>query len=86
MEIVAENTEHGIKRTIDFQGARLPDGRMIQEILDENENFKRELTELNKKTSILSKVIPWKAVRDIIEIIMFIFGIIGIIQLILLIF
>ena len=86
MEIIAEITEHGIKRTIDFQGARLPDGRMIQEILDENEKFKKELTDLNEKSSILSKFIPWKPVRDVVEIIMFVFGILGILQLILLIF
>jgi len=86
MEIVAVVTEHGVERTVDFQGARLPDGRVIQEILDENIRFKTELKELEEKSSILAKIIPWKSVRDIVEIILLIFGIIGIIQLLLLFF
>jgi hypothetical protein len=84
MKIVAKITEKGIDRTIDFQGARLPDGREIQEILNENERFKKEITDLYEKSSLLSKIIPWKHVRDGVEIIMFVFGIIGIIQMILL--
>lgn len=86
MKSVVKITDHGVERTIDFQGARLPDGREIQGILNENEEFKREIAELSEKSSILSKIIPWKSIRDGVEIIMFVFGIIGIIQLILLIF
>ena len=79
MRIDVEVTDHGVSRTVDFQGARLPDGRVIQEVLNENERFKKEIAELNEKASILSKILPWKPVRDGVEIIMFIFGVIGII-------
>jgi len=79
MRIDVEVTDRGVSRTVDFQGARLPDGRIIQEILDENERFKREIKELNEKASFLSKILPWKTVRDGVEGIMFMFGILGII-------
>jgi hypothetical protein len=87
MKIQATVTDQGIKREIDFQGATLPDGRPIQGILDENEQFKKDISnlekELEEKSSIFSKIIPWKWARNILEIIMFVFGIAGIITLLL---
>ena len=72
-------------RKIDFQGARLPDGRSIDDVLNENELLKKELIdvqrEIKDKSSIISSLIPWKWIRDVIEIILLIFGIIGIIVL-----
>lgn len=83
MKISATITDQGIKREIDFQGATLPDGRSIQDILDENEKLKNSVSTLKKevedKSSIFSKIIPWKLVRYALEIIMFGFGLIGII-------
>lgn len=86
MQIKATVTNEGVKREIDFQGATLPDGRSIQGILNENEQFKKNISTLEKdleeKSSIFSKIIPWKWLRDALEIIMFVFGIIGIITLV----
>ena len=36
------------KRTVDFMGARLPDGRSIEEILNENEKIKAKIRELKE--------------------------------------
>jgi hypothetical protein len=87
MKISAILTPEGIKREIDFQWATLPDGRSIQQILNENEILKKDIInlefEVKQKSSILSKFFPWKLIRDIIEIILIISGIIGIIQIIL---
>ena len=78
-------TNEGPKREIDFEGATLPDGRQIQSILDENEKFKQDITNLMEKTSILSRLIPSKRIRDPLEIILLIFAILGIVDILLII-
>lgn len=76
-------TDKGVERTIDFQGACLPDGRSIDGILNENEKLKQEIIELKEKSSLLSKLFPRKKIRTIIEAILLIFAILGIINIIL---
>ncbi len=81
MKITAKMTAQGLERTIDFRGAKLPDGRAIEAVLNENESLKQAVKKLEKASSILSKIIPWKGVRDIAEVILLAFGIIGAIAL-----
>jgi len=75
-----------IKRTIDFEGAELPNGRSIDEILVENDSLKNEVKklklEIENSSSILIKIIPNKKIRIAVEIILTIGTVIGIIQLI----
>ena len=85
MKISVTKTNNGIKREIDFQGAKLPNGLSIEDTLKENEKLKSDISHLEKevedKSSIFAKIIPWKPSRDILEILMFVLGIIGIVVL-----
>jgi predicted RNase H-like nuclease (RuvC/YqgF family) len=60
----------------------------ISTLEDEKEKLKDDIEslehEVKDKSSIFAKIIPWKSVRNILEIIMFIFGIFGIMGIILL--
>jgi len=75
-----------IERKIDFEEAKLPNGRSINEILKENNDLNRELDNLKKEIahnlSILNKIIPNRKLRIVVEIILLIMSLIGIIQLI----
>lgn len=72
-------------RKIDFQGATLPNGKNVDEILNENENLKKNVTKLEKQiketSSILVRIIPNDKLRSIIEIILIIGTIWGIVVL-----
>ena len=81
MKITGKMTDKGFEREIDFRGSKLPDGRSIEGILNENEKLKKDISNLKKSSSILSKIIPWKTARDVIEILLLFFGIIGIVQI-----
>ena len=69
MKITTKITNNGIKREVNFQGATLPNGRSIDGILNENEKLKQDVDELKRASSILTKIIPNKKIRDIVEII-----------------
>ena len=83
-------TSNGTKTEIDFQGANLPDGRPIEEILNENEKLKTDLSklkiDLQESSSILTKWIPSRKIRIIVEIILIFATIVGFIQLLFLLF
>ncbi len=85
MKITARMTKDGVEREIDFQGAALPDGRKIEDILNENEQLKCNVNNLSKKlketSSILTVLVPNRIVRMVIEVILIIAGIIGIFML-----
>lgn len=81
MKITAKMTAKGLERTIDFRGSKLPDGRAIEEVLNENESLKLAVKKLEESSSILSKIIPWKGIRDFTEVVLLAFGIIGLIAL-----
>jgi hypothetical protein len=85
MEFITKITDQGIERTVDFQGAKSLNGVDIQKALNKNVSLKNEVQELRKelikKSSILSKIIPWKLLRDFIEIALLIFGVVGIFTL-----
>jgi len=72
-------------RKIDFQGALLPNGRSVDEILSENEVLKKNVIDLKKEvkesSSILTIIIPNKKIRDIVEVIFIIGTIWGVIVL-----
>lgn len=74
-----------LKREIDFQGARLPDGRSIQDIMDENGVLKEKVSILQKKinetASILVRLIPNRTIRSFVEVVSIIGTIIGIVLL-----
>ena len=74
-----------IERKVDFEGASLPDGRNIDDVLNENKSLKKNVVELEEKveksSSFLTKLIRNKNIRDIIEIILFVSGIWGIMTL-----
>ena len=75
-----------IERKIDFEGAKLPNGRSVDEILKENDDLNREINNLKKEvkynSSILNKIIPNRKARTVVEIILLIMSSIGFIQLI----
>ncbi len=85
MKIEAKITNKGIERKIDFQGATLPDGRSIDEVLNENKKLNEDINKLDKylkdTSSILTKWIPNKKIRILVEIILMLGTIIGITQL-----
>jgi len=74
-----------VERNVDFEGATLPNGRNIDEVLNENETLKKDIIDLEKEvkesSSILARVIPGKKLRDLVEIILIIGTIWGIIVL-----
>jgi len=63
-----------ITRGIDLREATLPDGRSIQGILDENQSIKAEIVDVKGKldhtSSILTKFIPNKTIRNIVEVLL----------------
>lgn len=79
-------TSNGRKTEIDFQGATLPDGRLIEGVLSENEKLKKDINSFKKevkdKSSILTILIRNRLLRIIIELILIIGTILGIILLI----
>lgn len=85
MKITTNITNNGVKRQVDFQGATLPDGRSIEGILNENERLKEDIkgleNNLKESSSILTKLVPNKKIRDIVEVVLIISTIIGIILL-----
>jgi len=85
MKITARMTDNGIQREVDFQGAKLPDGRRIDDVLNENKGLKENVAKLTKNlkegSSILTTLIPNRVLRIIIEAILIIGTIIGIILL-----
>ena len=96
-EIMAKGDSPEWDRMIERTGGRttpqiLIDGEAIggytelaamnaQGILDENEKSRKDIKELYEKSSIFAKIIPYKWVRNILEIILFVFGIWGFISL-----
>ncbi|MFA5232149.1 MAG: hypothetical protein WC410_00480 [Candidatus Paceibacterota bacterium] len=75
-----------VETVIDFEGARLPNGIIIDEVLEENNTLKREVnrlkTEIENSSSILVRIIPNKTIRIIVETGLIVGTLIGIIQLI----
>lgn len=86
MKIETIISDKGVERRIDFQGATLPNGRSIEVILNENEKLKKDVfnleKDLQKSSSILTKWIPNRKIRIIVEVILILGTIIGIIQII----
>ncbi len=85
MKITGRLTEDGMKSEIDFQGATLPNGRKIEDILNENEKLNHKVNDLSKRlketSSILTMLIPNKFIRMVVEVILIISGVLGIIML-----
>lgn len=86
MKIEASIGPNGqLVRKIDFRGALLPDGRNIDDILNENEVLKKNVIDLKKEvkesSSILTRIIPNKKIRDVVEVIFIIGTILGVIVL-----
>ncbi|GEM_PF-2688706 len=75
-----------MKTEINFQGATLPNGRNIDEILNENESLKENVTDLKKQveetSSILIYFFPNRKIRSIIEVALILGTIWGIVVLI----
>lgn len=72
-------------REIDFQGAKLPDGRSIDQVLQENESLTANVKELQKEVcetlSILVRLIPNRIIRSIVEAVLILGTAIGIIMM-----
>ncbi len=51
-------TSNGKKTEINFQGATLPDGRSIEDILGENEKFKQDIGSLKEEVKEKSSRTP----------------------------
>lgn len=85
MESIVEFDGKNEKRTVNFMGAKLPDGTDIAETLRENQKLKKELKDLEtkalKERALLSVLIPNKKIRDVVELALIIMGILGIITL-----
>jgi hypothetical protein len=85
MKITAKITSNGVKREVDFQGATLPDGRSIEDILNENERLKKDIKRLEKinreTSSVLTILIPKRTIRIIVEIVLVLATVLGIIFL-----
>jgi len=75
-------TRNNLGTKIDFERATLPDGRVIDDVLRENNELEKKIEELEKKnkemSSMLVTLIPNKSVRNIVEVILIIGTIIGI--------
>ena len=74
-----------IHREIDFQGAILPDGRNIDQVLKENEDLKKNVkelqTEVYEASSILVRLISNRIIRSAVESILIFGTVIGIAML-----
>ena len=86
MKISAAVGQDGkIERHVDFEGALLPDGRSIDEVLTENKTLKEKVdtlqSKLNDTSSILVYLIPNKTVRIIVEIALIVLTVIGVIAI-----
>ena len=85
MKITGRMTQNGMKSEIDFQGATLPDGRKIEDILNENEELNRKVNSLSKRlketSSILTILLPNRFVRMVVEVILIVTGVLGIFML-----
>jgi hypothetical protein len=86
MKISATVGQDGkMERSVDFEGALLPDGRSIDEVLTENKTLKEKVdtlqSKLNDTSSILVYLIPNKTVRIVVEITLIVLTVIGVIAI-----
>jgi hypothetical protein len=82
MKISIKKEANGtLTRHIDFEGAKLPNGRSMDEILNENVALHKQVekftSQLEESTSILVRLVPKKRLRNIIEILLIIMTIVG---------
>ena len=87
MKIITTLGQNGkVERQVDFEGALLPDGRSIDEVLTENKTLKEKVDTLQRKlndsSSILVYLIRNKTIRIILEIVLIVATVIGIIAII----